>query len=54
VGVADDQLDADQAAVAQVAQELGPEGFGLAVTAGAAQDFPSAVGTDAGRDDDGL
>ena len=31
VGVGDDQLDAVQAAVAQVAQELGPELLGLAV-----------------------
>ncbi len=54
VGVADDQLDAGQAAVAQVPQELGPEVLGLAVPGRAAEDFPSAVGADTGRDHDGL
>ena len=47
-------LDTVQAAVTQLAQELGPERLGLAVTGGAAQHFPSAVGTDAGGDDDSL
>ncbi len=45
MGVADDELNAAQAAVLELAQELGPEGFGLAVPDLAAQDFPSAVGT---------
>ena len=54
MGVADDELDAGQAAVAQVAQEVRPEGFGLTVTGRAAQYFPSAVGTHARCDHDGL
>ncbi len=48
------QLDSVQAAVAQVAEELGPEVLGLAVTGRAAQHFPSAISADAGRDHDGL
>ncbi len=54
MGVADDELDPAQAAVAQVAQELGPERLGLAVPDLAAQHFPSAVGADAGGDHDRL
>jgi hypothetical protein len=49
VGVADDQLDTGQAAVTQVAQELGPERLGLAVADRATQDLPLAVGADPGR-----
>jgi len=54
VGVADDQLKAAQATVLELAQQLGPEGFGLAVSDLAAQDFPSAVGTHPSGDHDGL
>jgi hypothetical protein len=43
-----------QAVFAQVAQELGPEGFGLAVADHDADDFAAAVLGDAGGDDDGL
>jgi hypothetical protein len=50
--VADDQLDAVQAALAQVAQELGPERLGLAVPDRAAQHLPAAVSAHAGGDDD--
>ena len=44
VAVADDQLHPAEAAVAQTAQELGPEVLGLAVPDLAAQDLPAAVG----------
>jgi hypothetical protein len=54
VGVGDDQLDAVQAAGAQVAQELGPERFGLAVADGAAQDLAVAVRAHSGGDHHGL
>jgi len=37
VRVADDELDTGEAAVTQVPEELGPEGFGLAVADRAAQ-----------------
>lgn len=54
VGIADDQLDTVQAAVTQVAEELGAELLGLAVTGRAAQHLTAPIGADAGSDDDGL
>jgi hypothetical protein len=54
VAVGDDQADAAESAFSQVTQELGPEGFGLAVADHDADDFAAAVLGDAGGDDDGL
>jgi hypothetical protein len=53
VGVGDDQLDPVQAAVAQTAQEVGPEHLVLAVTDVDPEHLPAPVGRDAGGDDDG-
>ena len=46
-----DELDAAQAAPAQLAQELGPEGLGLRGADVHAQHLAPAVGVDADRDD---
>ena len=54
VGVGDDELDAGQAAFAQIGEELGPERLGLVVPDRAAEDLAVPVGADAGRDDHGL
>ena len=48
-----DQLDAAQAAAAQLAQEVGPEGLGLGRADVHAQHLAPAVGVDADRDDHG-
>jgi hypothetical protein len=54
VAVGDDEADTGQAAFPRRAQELGPEGLGLAVPDRDAEHFAAAILGDAGRDDDGL
>ena len=54
MGVGDDQSGAAQAAPAQGAEAVGPDGLGLGVADGHAQDFTFAVQIDADRDGDGL
>ena len=53
MGVGDDQLDAAQAAPAQLAQELGPEGLGLRGADLHAEHLAPAVAVDADGDDRG-
>ena len=53
MGMRDHQFDAAQAAMAQAAQELGPERLCLAVAGGHAEHLATTVGVDANRDDDG-
>ena len=52
VGIADHQLDATQATLLQVGDELRPEGLALAVAHLEAQQLPAAVLVDAHGDDD--
>ncbi len=54
MGVGDHQLRAVQAAGLRRPQERGPERAVLASAAGEPEDLSAAVGTDAGRHDDGL
>ena len=51
MGVEDDQLDAAQAASGELAQEVGPERFGLRRSDVHAQDLAPAVGVDPDGDD---
>lgn len=54
MAIADHQLHTVQAAVAQLAQEPGPEHSVLAVTDLGTKDLTTPVGTDTGSEDDGL
>jgi hypothetical protein len=53
VSIGDHQLHATQSAPGQLAQEFRPECLGLGWSDVHAEDFPSAVGVDADRNDDG-
>ena len=53
MGIGDHQLDAAQATSGELAQELGPEGFGLGGTDIHAEDLAPAIGIDAVGDDHG-
>ena len=50
VAIRDDQLDTAQAAPGEAAQEVGPEGLGLAGAAGHAEHLATAIGVDRDRD----
>ena len=52
VGVGDHELDAGEAAVAEAAEELGPEHFGLGVADVDTEDFSVSVSTQPGGDHD--
>ena len=50
--IGDDELDAAQTPARKAAQELDPEGFGLAMADGHSQHLAPSIGIDAHRDDD--